>query len=416
MGNSKRLTQSILHTIAASNRLGWLEKPPASVGEGIPAITFHDYMAMCLYDERDGYYKSGRVRIGKEGDFYTSSAIGSIMGGKLAGYAAKLAGGQSRAVTIMEWGAGTGALAQQMLAALDGIEENGTVPAWLADARWVLVDGNPVHLDEARSRLAGRLSGSAGPALAFMTPEEAEAELGRSGEDRFTIVIANELLDAMPVHRVVKRGGALRELGVAAAEAGPGAPGTDMAGSLAGLIDGGAGSDFRYVHMPLSDERIAAALHRDGVRLREGQIMEVNMNAERWIAKLGALIRRGCLMLIDYGHEAAELAGPHRMQGTLLCYKNHVARDEPLLDPGGQDMTAHVNFTACMAAGAAAGWRRRYYGTQKQFLVDEGLLSELADHDGTNPFGEAAKRNRAIRQLLLSDAMSETFKVLALDK
>ena len=230
-----------------------------------------------------------------------------------------------------------------------------------------------------------------------MKPEEAEAYLAREGEERFTAVIANELLDAFPVHRVVRRNGRLWELGAAAAEV-------------------GAGAAFRYVHMPLSDERIEAALLRDGMELREGQIAEVNLEAERWIAKLGGLIRQGCLTLIDYGHEARELAAPHRMRGTLLCYRDHIARDEPFLDPGGQDITAHVNFTACMAAGAEAGWATRYYGTQKRFLVDEGLLADLAEHDGSDPFGEAARHNRAIRQLLLSDAMSETFKVLVLDK
>ncbi|QHW30395.1 SAM-dependent methyltransferase [Paenibacillus rhizovicinus] len=399
MGNTKRLASAIGDAIKLSDRSGWVDSTSPASGERYAAITFHDYMAMCLYDEIDGYYKSGPVRVGKSGDFYTSSGIGSIMGIKLAGYAAKLAAGQARAVTIMEWGAGTGALANQMLTALEE-SDGGDGPPWLADAHYVLVDSNPVHLDEARSTLAGRAMGDAGlaPALSFMQPEEAEAYLREVGNERFAIVIGNELLDAFPVHRVVQREGALWELGVTTSNA----------------IS--AAADFRYVHMPLSDERIPAVLERDGIQLREGQIFEVNLNAEQWIVKLARFIHQGSLVLIDYGHEALELAAPHRMRGSLLCYKDHVARDEPFLEPGNQDMTAHVNFTSCRAAGTAAGWSLRYYATQKQFLVDEGLLSELTGHDGTNPFGEAAKRNRAIRQLLLSDAMSETFKVLVLDK
>ena len=231
-----------------------------------------------------------------------------------------------------------------------------------------------------------------------MTPEAAEESLLQdAGNDRYAIIVANELLDAFPVHRVVRAAGKLWELGVAAAAE------SNVA--------------FRYAYMPLSDGRIEAVLRRDGIALREGQIIEVNLEAEQWIARLAGKIRHGCMVLIDYGHEAVELAAPHRMRGTLLCYKDHVAKDEPFADPGGQDMTAHVNFTACMAAAVAAGWEIGYYGTQKQFLVDQGVLTDLsAAHDGSNPFGPEARRNRAIRQLLLSDGMSETFKVLVLRK
>ncbi|MBM7565689.1 class I SAM-dependent methyltransferase [Paenibacillus sacheonensis] len=390
-----RLETAILETIARSERRGWPDEAVPAGEAWLPAITFHAYMAMCLYDEFDGYYKSGPVRIGKSGDFYTSSAIGSMMGSKLAGYVTKLAEAQDRPAVIMEWGAGTGALAVQMLSAWEQ-----AAPPWLASAQYSLVDGNAVHLEEAKSRFVERGLGSAGEGISvsFMTPQEAEASLESGPEERFVVVLANELLDAMPVHRVVRKAGRLWELGVAAA---------------AGEQEGQA---FRYVYMPLSDERIAGVLNRDGIQLREGQITEVNLDAEQWIKSLGGRIRHGCLLLIDYGHDARELTASHRMHGTLLCYKDHIARDEPFQNPGDQDLTAHVNFTGCTAAGEDAGWKPRYYGTQKQFLLDEGLLSDLVRHDGADPFSEAARHNRSIRQLLLSDAMSETFKVLVLEK
>ncbi|MBO7743863.1 SAM-dependent methyltransferase [Paenibacillus sp. MWE-103] len=394
MRRETRLETAILQAIESGGRRGRVMGADASsAASERPAMTFRDYMAMCLYDERDGYYRAGGVRVGRAGDFYTSSAIGTIMGGKLAGYAAKLAGSQGLPVTVVEWGAGTGALGQHMLAAWEAGR-----PGRSPEAYW-LVDGSPAHLAEARRRLGEGTGMAGGPAVKYMTPGEAEAALCASADDRFVVVIANELLDAFPVHRVVLRGGILRELGVAEAAEGE-----------------GDGEAFVYAEMALSDDRLEAVLRRDGITLREGQILEVNLAAEAWLADMAARMARGCLVLVDYGHEARELAAPHRMRGTLLCYKEHVARDEPLLDPGGQDMTAHVNFTACMAAAAAAGWERVYYDTQKQFLVDEGVLADFAPHDGTDPFGEAARHNRAIRQLLLSDAMSETFKVLALRK
>ncbi|NBD22815.1 class I SAM-dependent methyltransferase [Paenibacillus glycinis] len=395
--NRSRLEASIRDEIAASERRGWATVTPAADGQdALPAMTFRDYMARCLYDERDGYYRSGAVRIGKSGDFYTSSGIGTVLADKLAGYLAGIAGGQPRPATIAEWGAGTGALSRQMLSAWARTEN---ASSWLVEASYLLVDGNPVHLDEARSRFGDWMREGASR-LAFMTPEEAEETLLRDAADnRFAMIVANELLDAFPVHRVVRVAGRLWELGVAAA-----------------AESNVAGRAFRYAYMPLSDERIEAVLRRDGIALREGQIIEVNLEAEQWIARMAGKIRQGCMVLIDYGHEAGELAASHRMRGTLLCYKDHVARDEPFADPGGQDMTAHVNFTACMSAAGAAGWEIGYYGTQKQFLVDQGVLADLAAHDGKNPFGPEAKRNRAIRQLLLSDGMSETFKVLVLRK
>jgi SAM-dependent MidA family methyltransferase len=173
---------------------------------------------------------------------------------------------------------------------------------------------------------------------------------------------------------------------------------------------------FRYAFMPLTDPRIAESLKADGIVLREDQEFEVNLAAERWISLVGRLVEDGALIIIDYGHEAAELAAPHRMRGTLLCYKEHVAHDDPFVAAGRQDITAHVNFSACRRAAEGSGWEAFYYDTQKQFLVDQGILNDLIAHDGSDPFGEAAKSNRAIRQLLLSDNMSEAFKVLALRK
>ncbi|SEN11048.1 class I SAM-dependent methyltransferase [Paenibacillus sp. OV219] len=396
MNQSERLTASIHRAIEQSDRYGWISPLP-DTGEEIRCISFRDYMDRCLYDETDGYYKSGKVRVGKEGDFYTSSQIGSLMGEKLASCIAKLIDGaeQDPHLTIVEWGAGTGALSRQMLTAwLDS-----SLP-WLARLRYVVVDSNPVHLNEARNQMeqVQERIGEEG-VVVFMSPDEARVAL-RNGQEKgeYSLVVANELLDAFPVHRVQQKHGRLWELGVTTA------------------VSVNNRESFEYVLMPLTDDGISAVLKRDGIQLKEGQITEVNLAAEQWIAQMGELIPEGTLLLVDYGHEAAELTAPHRMHGTMLCYKDHVAYDRPFLAPGEQDITAHINFTGCKSAAEASGWHVHYYDTQKQFLIDHGLLQDLASHDGMNPFSEAARRNRAIRQLLLSDGMSESFKVLMLRK
>ncbi|SDW87397.1 class I SAM-dependent methyltransferase [Paenibacillus sp. CF384] len=403
--NSRRLSLTIEEQIAQSQLRGRVSVHDRENAE-VSCISFHDYMAICLYDEKEGYYRSGDVRVGKKGDFYTSSAIGSIMGEKLASCAAELANCQKDSVVrFAEWGAGTGLLSEQMIAAWSSARHS-----WLSQVQHYIVDSNPVHLEAAQSRLELALAdldtiAAPRPQLHYVTPQEAKNVMNETTRSNgaastarpYTIIIANELLDAFPVHRVVMKEGRLWELGVA----------VNVSDDEEVL---------RYVYTALTDERIAMVLHRDGIELLEGQITEVNLAAEQWITELGQLVEHGALLLVDYGHEVPEITASHRMHGTLLCYKDHMAHDRPFILPGEQDMTSHINFTACRHAAEQAGWQVQYYDTQKQFLLDQGLLQDLVAHDGTNPFSEAARRNRSIRQLLLSDNMSESFKVMVLVK
>ncbi|MBW7473667.1 SAM-dependent methyltransferase [Paenibacillus oenotherae] len=386
MSSSELLAGRIRERINRSGIQGWYVDSRGTRREQVPCLSFHDYMAMCLYDNESGYYRTGAVRIGKSGDFYTSSGIGSVMGEKLAAYIASLMERYDGCGDLAEWGAGTGRLSQQILAAW---RQRGI--SW-KNMTFTLVDGNPVHLEEAMRTLHPEAIANDIVQLRYMNPQEAEACNWRG---KPLILYANELLDAFPVHRVVMKAGRLWELGVSwVAE------------------DHKAG--FRYVQMPLSTDRIVHSLQEDGIVLKEGQELDVNLAAEKWIADMGSMIDGGAIILIDYGHTAEELAASHRMRGTLMCYRNHIAHDDPFVSVGEQDITAHVNFTACERAAAVAGWKVRYYGTQKQFLIDQGVLEDLMDHDGRNPFSEIARRNRAIRQLLLGGEMSETFKVMVL--
>ncbi|MCQ6558284.1 class I SAM-dependent methyltransferase [Paenibacillus mendelii] len=388
MNHSGQLARRIADRIRDVNTVGEV-RAQVSGEKQVGCISFRDYMAMCLYDPDYGYYRAGSVRIGKSGDFYTSSSVGSVMGEKIASYAAELISTYEGPVDAAEWGAGTGKMSAQILAAWHKLD-----CGWLPRMTYAVIDSSPVHLQEARATLS---SGPDGPELLFLKPEEVDSS--KLGGDNPLIIVANELLDAFPVHRVIRQDGQLYELGVALQHS-----------------DTTETPDFQYAYMALSDPEIERSLAADGIALLEGQETEVNLEAERWLAYAGGLVTRGSLMLIDYGHEARELTAPHRMRGSLLCYNGHRAHDNPFLQPGEQDITAHINFTACRRAAEASGWNVAYYNTQKQFLVDQGILGDLMAHDGSDPFSEAAKRNRSIRQLLLSDGMSETFKVMILSK
>ncbi|TYP77972.1 class I SAM-dependent methyltransferase [Paenibacillus methanolicus] len=354
--------------------------------KGRKCITFHDYMALCLYDPEYGYYRQGNIRVGRNGDFYTSSSIGTIMGEKIAACLAEWQARFGGRADAAEWGAGTGMLSKHILQELAKCD-----PAESDAMRYALIDDSPVHLAAAR-RLLDSFSGS--DRLCLLTADQGWAGLWRRGGP--LMIVANELLDAMPVHRVLMKEDRLWEIGVTLTDR-PEAP-------------------YAETLLPPSDPQITRVLECDGIALREGQQAEVNLNAERWIARIGEQMEEGVLILIDYGHDAEELTAGHRMNGTLLCYAGHLAHDDPYARPGEQDITAHVNFTACRRAAEAAGFRAHYYATQKQFLLDYGVLDDLTAHAGVDPFGPAARRNRAIRQLLLSDGMSETFKVMVLHK
>ncbi|GGD71153.1 class I SAM-dependent methyltransferase [Paenibacillus nasutitermitis] len=372
---------------------GWIWDNGNRSKKTVRCLPFRDYMEICLYDGQWGYYRSGDIRVGKSGDFYTSPFLGMVMGEKLAAFIGRLAESFGGGIDVAEWGAGTGRLSRQMA---DAWKRSGQLP--LAEMTYTVVDMNPVHLSAARVEMEQVQHVFSG--LQFMTP--IEAEMVQWGP-RPLVVAANELLDAFPVHRLVKVEGKLWELGAASV-------------GLEPIADSGSTAAFQYAYMPLSDPLLAQSLACDDVELEEGQVFEVNLDAERWIAVMGALIGRGALVIADYGHEAAELQSPHRMNGTLRCYKNHIAHENPFDSVGEQDITAHVNFTAIMRAAGRTGWRVGYYDTQKRFLLDQGILDDLAAHDGSNPFGEEARRNRSIAQLLLGDGMSDIFKVLVLVK
>ncbi|MGO4110103.1 class I SAM-dependent methyltransferase [Paenibacillus sp. YAF4_2] len=379
----KTLIHRIADQISRQPAVGWQRGSGASAAR-LRCISFKQYMSMCLYDEKDGYYRSGLTRIGKQGDFYTSSAVGMVLAHCLTSSLFQYAERHIRGdIQLVEWGAGTGRLSGQ-------IQE-----AWKARAleipiacHAVVVEDHPGHREEAKLALAHYES----PMV--LSSEEALNVISGLWQVRPTVVLANELLDAFPVHRVTMEKGKLVELGVA----------------------GSAKTGFFEVYMPLSDEQIAASLQSDGIGLAEGQQTEVNLEAGQWLCQLSERMSSGRVIIIDYGHEAKEYTAKHRMKGTLLCYSEHLAADEPYLRVGEQDITAHVPFTSVRKAAEEAGWKVTYYETQKQFLVDNGALELLQNHTETDPFGETARKNRAIRQLLLSDGMSEAFKVLILDK
>lgn len=343
------------------------------------AISFRNYMDLCLYHESDGYYRNRTPKIGPEGDFYTSSSIGSIMGEILADYIVKtwnLEFGRNTPLTLVEWGGGNGRLALQIL---DQIKS--TSPLLYENLGYIMIESSSYHRELQAQTLQEHIEH-----VSWMSDESWFAR----GSQPNTIVLANELLDAFAIHRIRKWEGQVEE-------------------NFVSLDEENLG--FIEHWRPLQNEDVRTYIEDEKIHLREGQVIEVNLDSTRWIKRIATSIETGRLIVIDYGDVAEELYAEHRMLGTLMCYRKHQAADNPYCYVGEQDITAHVNFTACIRAAEQVGFTDIRLQTQRQFLVDQGILHKLQNTLGADPFSKEAKRNRAIRQLLISDSMSELFKV-----
>jgi SAM-dependent MidA family methyltransferase len=344
-------------------------------------VTFARFMELALYAPDLCYYTSPATRIGREGDFLTAPETHPIFGAAVARQVAdawrRL--GEPGEFAVREYGAGRGALAEAIATTL-AVDE----PALFASLRYEAVEINP----HRRAELADRLARSA-PALPFtaLDPAAAAGAPGAAGG----MVLANEFLDAFPVHRVVQTRSGLREI----------------------HVDWQAGR-FVEVAGPPSVPGLAARLDGESVRFEEGQRGEIALGLDGWFAEVAAWLQPGVAIVIDYGHPAAELYGPRRRAGTLMGYVEHQPVDDPLAAVGRKDLTAHVDFTAVEAAAAAAGLAVLGSTTQAHFLVALGLedLLERARSSRDQRLADyLALRSGIVR--LLDPRQTGGFRVLA---
>ena len=265
---------------------------------------------------------------------------------------------------IVEFGAGSGVLARDLLAALP--------PAASRCQRYSIVELSPDLVE--RQRPCSRARPSRG------CPRRRDGFEG--------VMLANEVLDVMPVRLFVKRGGAARERGV-------------------GLQDGRLVFVERDADAELSEA--VAAVERDVGALPEGYGSEVGLAAAAWMRSAAAWLARGLLLAIDYGFPRHEYYHPQRLMGTLMCHYRHHAHADPLWLPGLNDITAHVDFTAMADAAHGAGLDVLGYTTQAHFLMNCGLLEQLRA-------GHSPRRANEVQRLLSEAEMGELFKVLAVGR
>ncbi len=339
-------------------------------------MPFARFMELALYTPEGGYYRAAAARPGREGDFLTAPELHPIFGGTLATAIEEIwrALGEPAEFVLREIGAGTGTLA---VAILDGLADAGSP---LLDA--ILYE--PLEVDERRlEAFAARLE-AAGHGARHRSPTR---------DPIVGVILANEVLDALPVHRVRRRDGAIREVAV---DVGP---------------DGG----LVEIEIDPSTPRVASYLADNGIELVEGQTAEFALGLDAWIAGVAADLARGVLLLIDYGAPAAQLYDPvRRRNGTLRAYVRHQVHDDPYRHVGRQDLTSHVDVTAVERAAHAAGLTTIGITTQAEALMGLGIETRLQAirADPATTFEDYTLVRSALLRLLDPAAMGR-FAVMA---
>jgi SAM-dependent MidA family methyltransferase len=341
-------------------------------------IDFARYMDLVLHAPGLGYYSAGSTKFGAAGDFITAPELSPLFAACLARQVAEVLEAMGGGA-VMEIGAGSGALAAGLLAEL---EQLGAIPE-----RYLILETSA----ELRERQAKSLC-LAIPALAGRVEW-----IDRLPDGGFRgVMLANELLDAMPVHRLQRDGqGTLLEACVR----------RDGAGLDWGLREP---VDARLI------ERVDAIVSGlDPVEFEPGYCFEINLAMEGWLASAAAALEQGVLLLVDYGYPRREYYHPERRTGTLMCHYRHRAHDDPLTLPGLQDITAHIDFTALAEAGWQCGLELCGYTTQAWFLFGCGLQELATQRMSSASTLDAAKIAQQVQRLVLPGEMGEKFKVIA---
>lgn len=338
-------------------------------------LPFDRFMELALYAPGLGYYTGGAAKLGRGGDFVTAPELSPLFGRALAVQCAEaleaVGGGD-----LLELGAGSGVLAVDLLGALG---EAGCLPD-----RYRILELSG-ELRARQQALAAERLGSLAERIEWLDSLPAA----------FTgVVVANEVLDAMPVHRFrIGRDGAPEEVFVEPADGGwREAAGPVESPGLAGALE---------------------ALQARGLAVAPGYASEVNLRLTPWLSALAGALDRALVILVDYGYAEAELYRPERRSGTLMCHFRHRAHPDPCRVPGQQDITAHVDFTAAVRAATGAGFALAGFTTQAHFLLGCGLDRLLAEA-AAGP--DALSAVAAARQLVLPTGMGERFRVLGLEK
>ena len=358
-----------------SRALSELIQGEITAGDGW--ISFERYMRTALYAPGLGYYSGGATKFGQTGDFITAPEMSPLFAKTLARQAAQVL--QLTGGNILEFGAGSGQLAFDLMLEL---EKLGSLPH-----RYFILEVSGDLQQRQRELLQKRV-----PTLA-----QRVTWLERLPEKFEGLILANEVLDAMPVHLIAWRGGEIFERGVTY-----------------------EGEEFRWSERLLTEGELFDAARQLPVHLHahlddNGYISEVSLSARHFIRSLAKILQAGVVLLIDYGFGEREYYHPQRAGGTLMCHYRHRSHDNPFYLPGLQDITSHVDFSGISKAGFDSGLELLGYTNQASFLINCGITEILAETPPANVKDYLPLANQ-LQKLVSPAEMGELFKAVALGK
>ncbi len=362
-----------------SQRLIQCIKTACEQGDGW--IRFSEFMNIALYQPGLGYYSGGLQKFGDKGDFITAPEVSPLFGQCIAAQVAEvfqnIRAVSDEKLVVIEFGAGSGVMAVDILLQLEKMNELPEkylileLSAELQNRQQQTIEQKAAHLCDRVQWLQ-------------QLPDDVPN----------AVVIANELLDAMPVECFRVKTEKIETLMVAVENENPVA---------------------RYVADGRFDKKIESMRVRSEIELSEGYCSEFNPAIAGWLSALENRIRRVVILLIDYGYNEKEYYHPDRTEGTLMCYYRHKAHDNFFWWPGLQDITAFVNFTNVAYSALDSGLEVAGYTTQAAFLLANGI-SDLHASQVTDEVQQQIKLSQQIKTLTLPSEMGERFKVMALTK
>ncbi len=347
-------------------------------------VTFEEFMDIALYHPEYGYYTSKKARIGKEGDYYTSTDVHRAFGVCIMRQIEEMNLILNHSpLNVVEVGAGKGLLCADIL--LSAMEKS---PTLFNELRYFIVEKSPDFIERQKRHIKE---------LGLMDKVTWVPEIKEGLSGNIGIVLSNELIDAFPVHKVRYSNGRWQEIYV-----------TLENGELVeaeGLLSNEA----------LSGHLSSLIPHPSS--LSDGYTTEVNLKAIDWIKGVGNRLQKGFVITIDYGYPQKELYSAERNRGTLMCYFKHQASEDPYLNIGEQDITTHIDFTSLAEAGKSAGLEVTGFTDQSYFLMGCGVEEEFQQLEAINAENIGAfKNNITLKKLLIPGGMGSTFKVLIQQK
>ena len=333
-------------------------------------ITFADFMELALYHSEYGYYTSKKEKIGKEGDYYTSSDVHSVFGELIASQLEqmwRLLG--SNRFTVVEIGAGKGWLCHDILNYV-----RNEYPEFFEKIDYKIVEISRNLIERQSNTLKG---------LEEKVSWESFSEDGFSFNPIEGCFLSNEFVDSLPVHQVVVENNRLKEIYVTTTD--------DM---FCEKID------------ELSNPELEDYFDNSKINLKEGQRAEVNLKALDWVKNISYCLNRGFVITMDYGHLAEDLYSEERYRGTLMCYYEHTTSENPYERVGNQDITSHVNFSSIIEEGARSGLSTTGFTRQSNFLIALGILNKMNEVQGD------ISKLLTMKNLFLPGGMGDIFKVL----